>query len=86
MKHEEYIQTFKQKGEFDGCCHILYLDGLVGALDGVFSDILAAYYDPDAGQVDFLVQDSDGFENDWMFLRDFPFSVQKMIVEQIRNY
>lgn len=86
MKHQKYIDIFQKHGENDGCCIILPLEGLNGALDGPFCDILSADYGLIDKRVMLFVRSADDKCSDWVEFKDVPYSVQKEIINQIKNY
>lgn len=90
MKHESYIDIFKQKGEWDGCCWVIWLNGsFYNILPGDYTDILGAFLSPDIHTggygISFLVSSSDDKDQLFFSFHEFPYSVQKEIVNYIKS-
>lgn len=91
MKHQSYIDIFKQKGEWDGCCWVIWFDGvhLGNILLGDYTDILGAFLSPDIHTggygISFLVSSSDDKDQLFCSFHEFPYRVQKDIIEYIKS-
>lgn len=90
MKHQEIIDKFHNEGEFDGHCYILYLgnacwDILEKANMGAYTDVLSAYLNPDGNELSFFISTTDDSEQRFATLGEFPFSIQKKIINQIKS-
>lgn len=90
MKHQEIIEKFHNEGEFDGHCYILYLGHefwgiLEDKRNDAYTDILSAYLNPDGNELSLLISSPDDSDQTFATLGEFPFSIQKQIINQIKS-
>lgn len=90
MKHQSYIDIFKSKGEWDGCCWVIWLDGyFYNLLLGDYTDILGAFLSRDIHTggygISFLMSSPDDKDQRFCSFHEFPYSVQKDIIGYIKS-
>lgn len=86
MKHQSYIDIFKQEGEWDGCCWVIWFNDIHL---GDCTDILGAILSPDIHTggygISFLTS-SPGDKVQWFCsFHEFPYSVRKDIINHIKS-
>lgn len=91
MKHQHLIDKFHTEGEWDGHYYIIYLGKAFWdvlkrtAKFGVYTDIIGAYLNPDGCELSFLIASPDDYDRTFATFSDFPYSVQKHIINYIKS-
>lgn len=91
MKHQGFIDIFKEKAEWDGNCWVIWLSGeFYNLLLGDYTDILGAFLSRDihtgSYYLSFLVSTWDDKNQVFLTFSDFPYSVKKKIINYIKSY
>ena len=88
MKHQDYIDEIEFIGEFDGTYWNVWLDKTFwGVLPGEYSDILAIWVHPKYKErVQVLLSTADDSKPIFEDVSILPYSVQKNIINFIKNY
>ena len=90
MKHDDLRNQFiARRDESDDFCHIIWLPSsrFDGCLPGPMTDILGAYLDRESGDLSFLISDPDSGDRDqdMVSFGSLPFSVQKDMIDLLKN-
>lgn len=89
MRHKDYIDIFKSRGEFDGDCWIIWLnEKFWEVLEGECTDILGAYMSKDIHHggygLSFLTSSPDDKKQVFEPFGSLPYHIQKQLINYIK--
>ena len=88
---QDIITALLKNGEYDGCCHIGWVDDLNGVCEiGEFTDVLGVFVSRKVSGngwgVDILMHDADDRSDLFVDIRDLPLTIADEVYRKIMCY